>query len=606
MSYAASSIPMPPAAALSDNVRSREFETAFCRDFFCCGLILLDLHDLLQHYEECHVHFEDDNDNESRPSSLLADMDNETSGQDTEFLDDDSWSDTESNYSQSTTESFKGCPRRSGPKSSNGDIQDVTAAALRLKLLAAVKGAEALVPNCTGRALSQMQTALTSHAIPLQSNYQEHRGDSDPTNKGIHNDNITAHAVDALGFGLSNKRKTMVSLADIYTDLDENDFDDINSSAFPNTILRTRAGAAASELLGPLAKRQALESNQRSIAAAILSDKNGGVHPFFQFSPSTAASIYPSNLFAGVAGSISPLATSRVHRPSMLYHSLAPSSVSTISSSSATKNSRSPYVTAAVDLMRQREEVFSILEDMAKPPPNSSIENKPYRCSVLGCDKAYKNPNGLKYHNLHGHCSNGLNDQDGPESKPYVCTFLECGKRYKNLNGLKYHIEHTHPNLIAALRAHQSGLIHHPLLVNAATSGAPEGDGHAVLLNNTTQATAAMTIAAALQAIDSSPMMAAATTAIMTAQANHSNNNNNNNSNNGGTPLASLGAKADSNMDSSKCSRAVQNGSVHTSSTQSAFSSTPVPIAPHVPVIHPSVRTQGATSVSFSGAEALV
>ncbi|KAI8605137.1 hypothetical protein EDD21DRAFT_284979, partial [Dissophora ornata] len=72
-------------------------------------------------------------------------------------------------------------------------------------------------------------------------------------------------------------------------------------------------------------------------------------------------------------------------------------------------------------------------------------ENKPYRCSVPGCDKTYKNPNGLKYHNQHGHSSTGLGEADNPDARPYVCTFLECGKRYKNLNGLKYHIEHTHP-----------------------------------------------------------------------------------------------------------------------------------------------------------------
>ncbi|KAG0319993.1 hypothetical protein BGZ97_000961 [Linnemannia gamsii] len=169
-----------------------------------------------------------------------------------------------------------------------------------------------------------------------------------------------------------------------------------------------------------------------------------------------------------------------------------------------TSSAQSPYVTAAVDLMRQRDEVFSIIEDMTKVPPNASSENKPYRCSVTGCDKAYKNPNGLKYHNLHGHCSNGLGDGDSPESKPYVCTFLECGKRYKNLNGLKYHIEHTHPNLIAALRAHQSGLANHPLIVNG-----PFANGSA----------AAMTIAAALAAVEASPMMALAANAILTAHA---------------------------------------------------------------------------------------
>ena len=32
-----------------------KLEANFMRDFFCCGMVLADLHDLLQHYEECHV-----------------------------------------------------------------------------------------------------------------------------------------------------------------------------------------------------------------------------------------------------------------------------------------------------------------------------------------------------------------------------------------------------------------------------------------------------------------------------------------------------------------------------------------------------------------------
>ncbi|KAJ3219026.1 hypothetical protein HDU67_003016 [Dinochytrium kinnereticum] len=74
---------------------------------------------------------------------------------------------------------------------------------------------------------------------------------------------------------------------------------------------------------------------------------------------------------------------------------------------------------------------------------------RPYRCKVDGCGKAYKNPGGLKYHVLHGHAE----DTGDPEinniiQKPYLCTVPECGKRYKNLNGLKYHIEHAHAALL--------------------------------------------------------------------------------------------------------------------------------------------------------------
>ncbi|KAG1324611.1 hypothetical protein G6F62_008998 [Rhizopus arrhizus] len=68
-------------------------------------------------------------------------------------------------------------------------------------------------------------------------------------------------------------------------------------------------------------------------------------------------------------------------------------------------------------------------------------QDKPYKCQIAGCDKAYKNANGLKYHRMHGHSEE---DELKDAQKPYVCTIGYCNKRYKNLNGLKYHIEHSH------------------------------------------------------------------------------------------------------------------------------------------------------------------
>ncbi|KAI8365201.1 uncharacterized protein BYT42DRAFT_589144 [Radiomyces spectabilis] len=69
---------------------------------------------------------------------------------------------------------------------------------------------------------------------------------------------------------------------------------------------------------------------------------------------------------------------------------------------------------------------------------------RPYKCKVPGCDKTYKNANGLKYHKNHGHCLEKLQNN---LSRPYVCHFSShCYKRYKNLNGLKYHIQHAHLN----------------------------------------------------------------------------------------------------------------------------------------------------------------
>ncbi|KAF2401875.1 hypothetical protein EJ06DRAFT_474582, partial [Trichodelitschia bisporula] len=98
-------------------------------------------------------------------------------------------------------------------------------------------------------------------------------------------------------------------------------------------------------------------------------------------------------------------------------------------------------------------------------------ENKPFRCPVIGCEKAYKNQNGLKYHKQHGHTNQKLKEnEDGTFSivdpvtsipypgtvgmekeKPYRCEV--CGKRYKNLNGLKYHRQHS-PHCNPDLKIH--------------------------------------------------------------------------------------------------------------------------------------------------------
>ncbi|KAM0756687.1 hypothetical protein T439DRAFT_34909 [Meredithblackwellia eburnea MCA 4105] len=77
--------------------------------------------------------------------------------------------------------------------------------------------------------------------------------------------------------------------------------------------------------------------------------------------------------------------------------------------------------------------------------PYTPPSEKPFKCSVPGCDKSYKQQNGLKYHRLHGHCNaNGKDDGDGKgEGKPYVCHVGSCGKRYKNMNGLRYHYQHS-------------------------------------------------------------------------------------------------------------------------------------------------------------------
>ncbi|KAK0618025.1 hypothetical protein B0T17DRAFT_496089 [Bombardia bombarda] len=126
-----------------------------------------------------------------------------------------------------------------------------------------------------------------------------------------------------------------------------------------------------------------------------------------------------------------------------------------------------------------------LLQQMSALMIPPSEEHKPFRCPVIGCEKAYKNQNGLKYHKTHGHSTQQLHENgDGtfsivnPETsapypgtlgmekeKPFKCEV--CGKRYKNLNGLKYHKQHS-PMCDPEMRAQHQTLLS-TMMANPAT-----------------------------------------------------------------------------------------------------------------------------------------
>ncbi|XP_037884870.1 zinc finger X-linked protein ZXDB-like [Glossina fuscipes] len=67
----------------------------------------------------------------------------------------------------------------------------------------------------------------------------------------------------------------------------------------------------------------------------------------------------------------------------------------------------------------------------SKSSSNGAFRNeKPFACPVPGCEKRYKNVNGIKYHSKKGHKNNGK------VRKRYKC---HCGKSYKAAQGLKSH-----------------------------------------------------------------------------------------------------------------------------------------------------------------------
>ncbi|OJJ34959.1 hypothetical protein ASPWEDRAFT_110428 [Aspergillus wentii DTO 134E9] len=141
----------------------------------------------------------------------------------------------------------------------------------------------------------------------------------------------------------------------------------------------------------------------------------------------------------------------------------------------------------------REQQLLAGVPDTTALLPNE--EPKPFRCPVIGCEKAYKNQNGLKYHKAHGHNNQQLHDNaDGtfsivnPETsapypgtlgmekeKPYRCEV--CGKRYKNLNGLKYHKSHSPPCnpefQLAAGRINLGGGVMQGQNINVAGAGLP-------------------------------------------------------------------------------------------------------------------------------------
>ncbi|CAH7676636.1 expressed protein [Phakopsora pachyrhizi] len=68
--------------------------------------------------------------------------------------------------------------------------------------------------------------------------------------------------------------------------------------------------------------------------------------------------------------------------------------------------------------------------DFLSPTSIGSTEHRPFKCSVPGCEKAYKQQNGLKYHKAHGHSSQReLGSEE--ESKTIACHDSVSGKMYK-------------------------------------------------------------------------------------------------------------------------------------------------------------------------------
>lgn len=310
---------------------SVRLESTFCRNFTCCGKELDDLHDLLQHYEECHVQFEDDD-----TESMMTDED----------MDDASITEASASSQHPTAATPLAASTDIGSNNS-AVVEDMPAARSRplipssmnntpmvsttnenLEYPSAFDTAVMCSPSSRGKKRTHGQQASGSSSNPLFRTLLENGGRHPLSMSGTYSSPFSSPGNSRAGtpsidseneafFG-SATQPTMFSNLNIRSNAAD---DQLPSCAPPNLFFPS---ANVSSLQRPV-KRE-------------------------RFGPITTPSTPPTPTNANVSGS---------------------------------------SVSAA---------------------DNSATEHRPYKCPAPGCDKAYKQMNGLKYHRLHGHCNQNLHN----------------------------------------------------------------------------------------------------------------------------------------------------------------------------------------------------
>lgn len=417
---------------------SVRLESTFCRNFTCCGQKLDDLHDLLQHYEECHVRFEDDD----MPAMIADD-------------------EVESSDSSTTSGSQPSSPRTSNAVSTSAAVATATAAT---------------TPGAT--------TVATDSTVTTP------------------------------------------------TGLDDTD----KASAFDTAVMRSPSlSKGKKRSFGQYANASSANPNgaiHQSLRRALI---DGGVGRRTPCSPNIYA---PNSPFSTPGSSIPGTPSIDTDNDSYFSNGLNPAAFSALSIRSSNADEHHLPSCAPPNLFFPASGTASSSQPPAKREKTSAVTNastialenalragaanidKPYKCPAPGCDKAYKQMNGLKYHRLHGHCNqnnlpitaqaaaqpptihiatnsaktspqpesaDGVKSEDGAtpslgspssptagSSSPdpaspaahapialgdrlYICQVGACGKRYKNLNGLRYHYLHSGSHGLLGLQLLQSG-----------------------------------------------------------------------------------------------------------------------------------------------------
>ncbi|OMH80031.1 Zinc finger protein sfp1 [Zancudomyces culisetae] len=417
----------------------RNVEENFCKDFSCCGLTLADLHDLLQHYEECHVRFEEDNRTTNTPTSSLF---------------NESWNDTTScflsgadvpiSFSLSETADFL------SPTTTVNNSNDLLNCVLDKKVtnVDVLHTDGALTPKSKAVASQQEANDVEKQATKLKAFF-------DTLSSSLSAENVVKK-------GTFTEKLMSDGMEFLFPAISE------NTPPLSPSLTTTAPSLINSPTEGPLIFEPLMLGNKRrmndfpedaSFKKTKFDTHQGlgrslstfpGNGTFGSTFASTALSLYDDDIISALTSSTDPLFLVKDNKTTCDVK-LASTNVQEAETESEGEeaDAETPKTLAKSKSSRELTSVAAGFAsalanarsfDLKRLANRAPKEDKPFKCLVPGCDKSYKNPNGLKYHSLHGHC---MDDPDAP-AKPFKCLVPGCMRTYKNLNGLKYHIIHTH------------------------------------------------------------------------------------------------------------------------------------------------------------------
>ncbi|CDZ96926.1 zinc finger protein sfp1 [Phaffia rhodozyma] len=385
-------------------------EADYCQNYNCCGLELSSMHDLLEHYEDVHVIILSPSTNASQlPSHDIESMDLEADGP--------------SSSSQS-----------SGSSAS-------TASAIPSSVLP-----QQLKP--------QSSPLNRAHPIPL--------GFSSPrTSSNLNSPSNILHRTS------QPSNPAPLQLSDVLAPPSNSAFETSVLTSFPPSgsdkkTKQALAGRAAFVHSG--SGVQIKDEGWNALADGAKTPTTVWEGEYRYPSPGQGSNLSSAG---GVGGSTSGLngpfgSTSTINNnpsampPTLLFSSQPQPKNSTapLSPSSAAAQAQAAAAIAASMNINDDGEMHSltITPGLAHPngiPPPASANQKLHHCPTPGCNKSYKQQNGLKYHLKVGQCDfnvrdgveNGLSEEQAEEkSRPYQCQVGGgCTKRYRQMNGLRYH-----------------------------------------------------------------------------------------------------------------------------------------------------------------------